>query len=125
MKQITIAGRVGKDGELRRTQKDETVLGFSVAVDDGYGENKSTLWFDCSVWGKRASSLEPHIKKGVPITIAGEFGKREHDGKTYLTVRVNDVTLQGSVEKKASRQPDDGDSYGGRASDLDSDTIPF
>ncbi len=38
MKQITIAGRLGKDAELRRTQGGDPVLSFPVAVDDGYGE---------------------------------------------------------------------------------------
>lgn len=136
MKQITIAGRVGKDGELRRTQKDEAVLGFTVAVDDGYGQNKATLWFDCSVWGKRAQSLEPHIKKGTPVTICGEFGKREHDGKTYLTVRVNELAMHGGGQKQDAaphpRRADPGDyrdtsggSYGSSPSDLDSDEVPF
>lgn len=123
MKQVTIAGRVGKDGELRRTQKDEAVLGFSVAVDDGYGENKSTMWFDCSVWGKRASSLEPHIKKGTPVTICGELGRREHDGKTYLTVRVNELDMHGGGEKKPKPDPAPQTS-GSTGRDLD-DEIPW
>lgn len=122
MKNITIAGRSTKAAELRRTQSGDPVLSFSVAVDDGYGQNKGTVYFDCSVWGKRGQSLEQHIQKGTPITVNGELGKREHDGKTYLTIRVNDVTLQGSGQR---REPDDGDSYGGSSKDLDSDTIPF
>lgn len=120
MKQITIAGRTGKAGELRRTQGGDPVLSFSVAVDDGYGEKKSTMWFDCSVWGKRASALEPHIGKGTALTLTGDLGRREHDGKTYLTVRVNELTLQGGGEKR-ERQPDDG---APQAREMD-DEVPF
>jgi single-strand DNA-binding protein len=120
MKQITIAGRTGKAGELRHTQGGDTVLSFSVAVDDGYGDKKSTMWFDCSVWGKRAAALAPHIGKGAALTVVGDLGKREHEGKTYLTVRVNELTLQGGGEKR-ERQPDDGN---GSATALD-DEIPF
>lgn len=132
MKNITIAGRIGKAPELRRTQGGDPVLGFSVAVDDGYGQNKSTFWFDCSVWGKRAEALEPHLAKGSAVTIAGDLGRREHDGKTYLTVRVSELTMQGGGEKadkpsgqrqeRSSYERDDSRTHGGR--DMDDD-IPF
>lgn len=131
MKQIAIAGRIGKAPELRRTQQGDPVLSFSVAVDDGYGQNKSTMWFDCSVWGKRAEALEPHLAKGGAVTIIGDLGRREHDGKTYLTVRVSELTMQGGGEReqpapKPRQQSlydrDDARTHGGR--DL-SDDIPF
>lgn len=124
MKTITIAGRLTRDAEFRRTQNGEPVLGFSVAVDDGYGERKSTLFFDCSLWGKRGEALTPHLKKGGSVTVSGDFGKREHDGKTYLTIRANEITLQGSKQeaRKADPEPDDG-SYG--AGDPNPDEVPF
>lgn len=125
MKQITIAGRTGKAGELRRTQNGDAVLSFSVAVDDGYGDKKSTMWFDCSVWGKRASSLEPHIGKGVPLTVSGDLGRREHEGKTYLTIRVNELTLQGGGEKKPERQQSYAEQSGGGRELDDGDEVPF
>lgn len=135
MKQICIAGRLGKNPELRRTQGGDPVLSFSVAVDDGYGDRKSTMWFDCSVWGKRASALEPHLSKGMAVAIIGDLGRREHEGKTYLAVRVSELTMQGGGEKQ-ERQPKQ-ESYreasGGRAPDLgdtyghgeDDGEIPF
>jgi len=130
MKQITIAGRLGKDAELRRTQGGDPVLSFPVAVDDGYGERKSTMWFDCSVWGKRAEALSSHLVKGMAVAVSGDLGKREHDGKTYLTVRVSELTMQGGVERQDSKPKggmydrDDPRTVGGASRDLD-DEIPF
>lgn len=125
MKSIVIAGRTGKDAELRHTQDGTAVLQFSVAVDDGYGDRKKTLWFDCSLFGKRGQSLESHMRKGSQVTVSGDFSTREHDGKTYMQVRVNDLTLQGGKpsEDRAPRQEPEG-SYGGRQIDLD-DEVPF
>ena len=129
MKQIVIAGRTGKAAELRRTQSGEAVLGFSVAVDDGYGQNKRTLWFDCSVWGKRADALKDMLPKGKEVTVVGDLSTREHDGKTYLTVRVNELTLQGG-KSQSDRGPSQSgyggqqSSYGDAPADLD-DEIPF
>lgn len=130
MKNITIAGRIGKSAELRRTQNGDPVTSFSVAVDDRSGKEKTTLWFDCSLWGKRGGSLEPHLKKGTPVTVSGDLGRREHDGKTYLTIRVNDVALQGGNEKtkqeerKTSYDEDSGGGGSRVGRDLD-DEIPF
>lgn len=130
MKTIVIAGRLGKDAELRRTQDGTAVLNFTVAVDDGYGERKGTLWFDCSLFGKRGEALERHLSKGNAVTVSGDLGKREHDGKTYLTVRVSELTMQGGGEKREAAPKherkvnrDDPREYGGR-DDLDDD-IPF
>lgn len=100
MKNITIAGRCTKDAEVRNTQDGKQVAGFSVAVDDGWGANKSTMFFDCSVWGARADKLAPMLTKGKQVTVSGDLGQREHNGKTYLTLRVADVTLQGGGQQR-------------------------
>lgn len=100
MKNITVAGRLGKDASLRTTQNGDSVLGFSVATDDGYGQNKRTLWFDCSLWGKRADALVQYLVKGTAVAVSGDLSTREHEGKTYLTIRVNEVTMQGGGEKQ-------------------------
>ena len=129
MKVITIAGRIGKSAELRRTQGGDPILSFPVAVDDGYGDRKKTIWFDCRLWGKRGQSLEGHLAKGTAVTVSGDFSTREHDGKTYLQVRVNDLTLQGG-KSQSDRGPSQSgygeqqSSYGDAPADLD-DEIPF
>jgi single-strand DNA-binding protein len=128
LKSIVIAGRTGKAAELRRTQSGEAVLGFSVAVDDGYGQNKRTLWFDCSVWGKRADALKDMLPKGKEVTVVGDLSTREHDGKTYLTVRVNELTLQGGKTDSSARQEQGyrQDDSGSLADELDDvDSMPF
>jgi len=133
MKTIVIAGRLGKDSQLRRTQNGDPVLSFPVAVDDGFGENKRTIWFDCSQWGKRGQSLETMLKKGKEVTVSGDLSTREHEGKTYLTIRVNDVTLQGGGERQDKPAKQQSMSYGqasgGKAQlsyDEDmSDEVPF
>lgn len=133
VKMITVAGNVGRDAELRSTQSGEKVLGFSVAVEERGGQEKRTLWFDCSVWGKRGEALERHIRKGDKITVAGEFSTREHDGKTYLTVRASEVTLQGGGQSAGSDRtgpgysqrptpPTGGGSYG---DDALNDDVPY
>ena len=60
MMQLTLAGNVGKDAELRQTQGGDSVLSFSLAIDGGKDKNgnkRDSTWFDCSIFGKRADAL--------------------------------------------------------------------
>lgn len=109
MKNITIAGRIGRDATVRTTQNGDKLASFQVAVDEGYGDSKRTLWFDVSYWGKRGEGLAPHLTKGTSLTVCGSLSTREHEGKTYLTIRADDITLQGGGRKQEANT---GSGYG-------------
>ena len=93
MKQITIAGGLTRDAVLRRTQSGDPILGFSVGVSEG--RDKPSTYFDCSLFGKRGEVLAQYLTKGSKVTVCGDLSTREHEGKTYLQVRADQVTLQG------------------------------
>ena len=100
MKTITIAGGITRDAVTRTTQDGENVTSFSVAVSEGYGDKKRSVYFDCSFWGKRGSALSQHLTKGTRVAVSGDLSTREHNGKTYLTVRASEVTLMGGGENR-------------------------
>ena len=95
MKTLSIAGNVGKDAMTRTTQGGDKVTGWSVAVEERSGQDKRTLWFDCALWGKRGEALAQYLTKGTRVAVSGELSTREHEGKTYLTLRVAEVALMG------------------------------
>lgn len=104
MKNITIAGTVGRDAETRDAGQSR-VTSWSVAVDDRQrGGEKGTIWFDCSMWGQRGEKLAQYIQKGGKVAVSGEFGTREHNGKTYMQINVSDVTLQGGGQQSSGYQ---------------------
>jgi single-strand DNA-binding protein len=105
VKQLTIAGNIGKDAELRSTQGGDQVAGFSVAVETREGREKTSIWFDVSIWGKRAQALAPYLTKGARVCVSGDLGTREYNGKTYLTVKADQVTLLGGGNR-GERQDD-------------------
>ena len=108
MNNYTAIGRIGKDAVTRQVGSD-TVTSWSLAVDSGFGKNKQTLWWDCSLWGKRGESVAEYLVKGAQIGVEGEPGTREHDGKTYLTLRAGNVTLiGGKPESKREDAPKGG-----------------
>lgn len=125
---VTVAGRIGKDAETRTTQGGDSVTGFSVGADSGFGDKKKTLWYDCSIWGKRGTSVAAFLTKGTPVTIVGELNTREYqtrDGKPgfALTVSVDKLTLQGSGRGRDDTKPSGGGKPG-YDPDLD-DEVPF
>ena len=95
MNVLTIVGRLGQDARTNKVGG-TAVANFSVAAKAGYGEREQTVWVDCAMWGQRAESrLVDYLKKGQQVCVSGEMGTREHDGKTYITLRVNELTLCG------------------------------
>lgn len=87
----TFKGRIGRDAVTRYTQAVKPATAFPMAVDIGWGDNKSTLWLDCTIWGERGEKLAPHLVKGSQPTVIGELGTREHEGKTYITLNVREI----------------------------------
>lgn len=123
---VVVTGNVTKDAEIRKAGNDN-VTGFGVASNAKVKGEKVTTFVDATIWGRRGDALAPYIKKGQPVTLIGELTTREHQGKTYLGVRVDHIELQGkaggssasggSASPKAAPQPaDDGG---------DDDSIPF
>lgn len=132
MQKLIIAGNVGKDAVLRRTQGGEPVLGFSLAVDNGKdrdGNDRPATWYDCSLWGKRGESLSNHIKKGTKLVLEGRPTARSHEGNAYLGINIDELEFMGGGERQPRSQEPERDSYGNHqpanfSRDMDDD-IPF
>ena len=132
MQLLIISGNVGKDAELRRTQGGKSVLGFSLAVDNGkddQGNSRPATWYDCSIWGKRAESLETHITKGTKLILLGRPTAREHDGKAYLGINVDELDFTGGGKREgeggiSGYQEQSNGGYGAGGRDI-GDEIPF
>lgn len=105
MNNITIAGQLGRDAEVRFLSNGDPVASFSVA--DSQGKDKATIWWRCSLFGKRAQSLAPYLMKGQSVTVSGNVTQREYekDGvkQTAMEIRVNDVALQGGKPQQSEQ----------------------
>jgi len=86
----TIIGRLGRDAE---SIKGAEGCSFSVACDQGFGDKKKTNWVRVTVWGSRGVKLQPMLVKGIRLAARGALETREHDGKTYLELRADEIEL--------------------------------
>jgi single-strand DNA-binding protein len=138
MNVITITGAITRDAELRSTSGGESVAKFSVA-DQAFskGDNKQVIFWNCDLWGKRGEALHSYLVKGTKVTIVGKIAQREYndkDGvlKKAMTVRVDEVVLQGSKseqqeDRPAQSKPQNATAKTGGGSGFDDmeDDIPF
>lgn len=130
MNSITIAGNLTKDAEIRFLANGDPVAAFGIA--DNQGKDKSAIFWNCSLFGKRAESLAQYLLKGNPVTVSGNITEREwtdKDGtkRKSMYVRVTDIALQGGQRQESERpaRPAAKPSSGGSGfDDMDSD-IPF
>jgi single-strand DNA-binding protein len=104
MQKIFFTGGVGRDAELKQTKAGEDVLTFPVGVSQGYGDNKTTNWFRCNMWGKRARNLQQYLLKGAKVAVAGSLTIGEYEGKAQFNVTVDEVEFM-SRSENAERKP--------------------
>ena len=127
MMQLTLAGNVGKDAELRQTGGGDSVLSFSLAVDGGKDKNgnkRDSTWFDCSIWGKRADALQNYITKGSKLVVTGRPTAREYQGKVYLGCSVQELTFMGGGNRDSGEQAQNSQGAPARQHDID-DEVAF
>ena len=109
MNKITATGRIGKDAEVRFTNGGDPIASFSLASDVGFGDKKTTNWFNCSIWGKRAEGIALHLTKGQQVTVFGTLTMREwtnKDGIKQLSpdIRIDEIELQGGKQEAKPAQ---------------------
>jgi len=107
MNNLTVAGQLGRDAEVRYLPNSDPVANFSIA--DSQGKDKDAIWWNCQLFGKRAESLAQYLVKGQSVTITGSVSQRKYTDKSGVEristdVRVNDVALQGGRKENAPTQ---------------------
>ena len=125
-------GRLTRDPEMRHTNSGTPVTTFSIAIDNGYGDNKRTDFVNCIAWNKTAEFVTKYFTKGKMIIVIGRITTRSwetQDGKrAYATeVVANEVNFgeSKSSQQTAAQPPmqDDDDDF--TPLDEEDDDLPF
>ena len=134
---VTIAGRITRDPELRKTGSDKSVVSFTVAVNRRFNRDESDF-INVVAWNQTADFLAKYGDKGSLVGVEGRLQTRNYedkDGKMiYVTEVVADnVQLLESKAKAEERRSQGGNTYqdevkqefGGLTIDISSDDLPF
>lgn len=95
--------RIGKDVEVRYSPNGDAIANLSLAFTygkKGADGKRPTQWVDATLWGKRAESLAPYLKKGGQIVVyLSDINIQTYDSKTgqgvKLVGKVDDLELIG------------------------------
>lgn len=112
MNQITIAGHLGSDPEVRFTSSGQKVTTLRVAARARRGAKDETIWWKVTVWGDQFDKMIGYFKKGSPIIVVGELSKPEiftdREGRPQVSMNITASNLMfspfGKPEGAASGQ---------------------
>jgi len=115
MMPISANGRIVRDFELRTSNSGCVYVNFSLAVNEGFGEKKKPIFFECTAFGPVAERLvKAKAKKGSLIHVSGEFGTQEFTRKNGEPGYSLKITVHGwSYVPVASGQKDANGANGG------------
>jgi single-strand DNA-binding protein len=130
--QITIAGNLVDDPELRFTPAGQPVARFRVASTPRFRDNSTGEWKDgdslfltCNVWRQAAENVAESLTRGMRVIVSGRLRQRSYETKegekrTVYEVEVDDVgpslrNASAKVNRVARSGGDGGYSSGSRA----------
>lgn len=92
MNQVTIAGHLGADPEVRFTSSGKKVSTLRVAARARKNSKDETIWWKVTIWGDQFDKIIPYFKKGHPIIVMGELSPPEmftdREGKTQVSMNI-------------------------------------
>ena len=130
-------GNITDELEIKKTPTNKTVLEFTVAVNEGYGDKQTTSYIPVQAWENLASNIATYCRKGYKIFVEGKFktdtwereGKKHY--KSYI-LATNVGFLQPKIKEtreQTSLTGDDTDLLGHKLVDnkveIETDDLPF
>ncbi|MGD0602640.1 MAG: single-stranded DNA-binding protein [Streptosporangiaceae bacterium] len=128
--QITIAGNLVEDPELRFTPAGQPVARFRVASTPRFLDKNTNEWKDgdslfltCNVWRQAAENVAESLTRGMRVIVSGRLRQRSYETKegekrTVYEVEVDDVgpslrNASAKVNKVVRSGGGDGSGFGG------------
>ena len=119
MNKVILVGNLTKDVDLHAVQSG-TIARMSIAVNSGYGDKKTTDYFNLIAWNKTAEHCNKYLSKGSKILVEGRLKNNnyEKDGVKHYGVDVIVTSAEFMDSKKKTANNFDGE-------DVSDDDMPF
>lgn len=114
LNKVQILGRLGKDPELKYTQRGTAVCSMTIATnkqwkDDADQKQELVEWHKIVVWGKLGELCNQYLSKGRQAFVEGELKTRsweDKDGKKcYMTeINATNIIFIGSQENAQPKE---------------------
>ena len=103
MNKVILCGNLTKDIDVKvikgKTKKaDDVLVGkFTLAVNEGYGDNKKATFIPVTIFNKTVENLEEFLIKGTKVNVVGRLDinniETEEAYKTLVSVVSNEIQL--------------------------------
>ena len=103
MNKVILCGNLTKDIDVKvikgKTKKaDDVLVGkFTLAVNEGYGDNKKATFIPVTIFNKTVENLGDFLIKGTKVNVVGRLDinnvETEEGYKTYVSVISNEIQL--------------------------------
>lgn len=123
MNKVILTGNLTNNPQVRFTQSGKAVAMFSIAVNDGFGDNQKTYYPNIVVWGKTAETVGNNLVKGSKVGVVGKLTTRSYDNSAGQKVYVTEVVadMYGGIEFLGSKKQG-----GSQSNEIDmTEQIPF
>ena len=106
MNKVILTGNLTNNPQVRFTQSGKAVAMFSIAVNDGFGDNQKTYYPNIVVWGKTAETVGNNLAKGSKVGVVGKLTTRSYDNSAGQKVYVTEVVadMYGGIEFLGSKK---------------------
>ena len=109
MNKVIISGNLTKDMDVMVSKNDVNIGKFTVAVDNGYGENTNSQFYPLVLFGKRVEALQKYLLKGSKVIIDGQIDYisiQDDNGnwKNYFQIIANDIDIVKFVEVQEDKK---------------------
>jgi single-strand DNA-binding protein len=89
---VTLQGNLVADPQI--VGDENRVARFSIAVNNGFGENQDTTFADCVAFGKQVQTIEQYLTKGRQVIVNGtlrlnRWTNSDGENRSRLEVHLN------------------------------------
>ena len=99
LNKVSLIGRLGRDVELRQTQKGDAVANISVATTEKWKKNNETQekteWHRVVMFGKVAEIANLYLHKGSMVYIEGSLQTRKWEDKEGNEKHTTEIVVAG------------------------------
>lgn len=109
MLKLEFIGNLGRDCEVK-VINGKNYNAFPVAVSEGFGENKKTVWINVLKFAGENDKLGQYLTKGTKVYISGKpsfsaYTNKNNEAAYDVSLWANELELVGGMQ---SSQPEQG-----------------
>lgn len=102
---VTIAGHITRDPELRKTPNGASTVSFTLGVKRKFKQEgqPASDFINCVAWNKTADFMANYVKQGALLGVEGRIQVRNYKDQSDRTVYVTEVVCD-SVQILSQKQ---------------------